>query len=152
MPEEKYIQLIANYEDWVAIKKLKIEPTTDSRTVMQFLAALGISLDKKIEENLRKIADLKKLDEALKEIEAGKKAENIALLIETVNSGKINRVIKEICEIEGMQPKEKNELIEFCKVYALKKTMKEAGLYIDYSTIQLKIPGMKKPKAKKEEK
>jgi hypothetical protein len=149
MPDEKYIQMVANYDGWVAIKKLTIEPSTDSRTIMQFLASLGISLDKKVEDNLGKIVDLKKLDEALAELSKGKTAENIALILEAASSGKINKVIKEICEIEGMQPKEKNELMEFCKVYALKKALKNAGLFIDYSTISLKIPGMKKGPAKK---
>lgn len=150
--EEKYIQLVANYDGWVAIKKLKIEPSTDARTVMQFLASLGISIDKKVEDNLRKIVALDKLDAALKELTGGKKQENIALVLETVSSGKVNKVIKEICEIEGMQPREKSELTEFCKVYALKKALKESGLFIDYSTINLNIPGMKKSLLKKAEK
>ncbi|HIH21954.1 MAG: DUF2666 family protein [Candidatus Diapherotrites archaeon] len=149
---EKYIQMVANYDGWVAVKKLKIEPSTDSRTVMQFLASLGISLDKKVEENLAKIVDLKKLDSALEELSVGKNSENIALIIEAASSGKVNRVIKEICELESLQAKEKTELQEFCKVYALKKAFKKAGLFIDYSTIQLKIPGMKKSRAKKEAK
>ncbi|MBI5872406.1 DUF2666 family protein [archaeon] len=72
---EKYIQLIANYDDWVAIKKLKIEPSTDARTVMQFLASLGISLDKKVVDNLRKIVALDKLDSAIKELTGEKKSE-----------------------------------------------------------------------------
>jgi len=150
MGDEKYIQLIANYDDWVAIKKLKIEPTTEPRTIMQFLASLGISLDKKVADNLGKTVDLKRLDAAVAELSAGK--ESMALIIEAVSSGKINRAIKEICEIEGMQPKEKNELIEFCKVYALKKALKDSGFYIDYSSINLNIPGMRKKKEKKPEK
>ena len=147
--EEKYIQFFANYDDWVSVKKLKIESSTDARTIMQFLASLGISLDKKVEDNLRKIVTLDKLDSALSELTADKKSENIALILEAASSGKINKVIKEICEIPEMQPKEKNELGEFCKVYALKKALKNSGLFIDYSCIQLKIPGMKKNLAKK---
>jgi len=146
---EKYIQFFANYDDWVAVKKLKIDASTDARTIMQFLAALGISLDKKVEDNLRKIVALDKLDSAISELTAGKKSENIALILEAASSGKVNKVVKEICEIPEMQPKEKNELAEFCKVYALKKALKNAGLFIDYSTINLNIPGMKKSMVKK---
>lgn len=147
MGDDKYIQLVANYDDWTAVKKLKIEQSTEPRAVMQFLASLGISIDKKVADNLAKIVDLKRLDSAIAELSSGK--ENMALIIEAASSGKVNKVIKEICEIEGMQPKEKNELIEFCKVYALKKALKEAGLYIDYSSISLNIPGMKKSLVKK---
>jgi len=62
MTEEKYIQFVANYDDWVAIKKLKIEPSMDPKTIMEFLASLTISVDRKVEENLGKMVDLKKLD------------------------------------------------------------------------------------------
>lgn len=149
MSEEKYIQFIAKYNEWLAVKKLKIEEKTEPRTVMQFLAGLGNSLDNKIAENLGKTVELGKLDKVLDEIRAGKKAEDVAKILAEVSSGRVNRVVKEICEVEGLQSKEKKELQEFCKVYALKKAMKEAGLFADYSCINLNIPGMKKTMLKK---
>ena len=67
MADEKFIQFVANYEDWVSVKKLKVEPGMEPRTVMEFLASLGTGIDKKVEENLRKCVALDKLDAALKE-------------------------------------------------------------------------------------
>ncbi len=148
MAEDKYIQFVANYDDWVAIKKLKIEESTDPRIVMQFLASLGTSLDRKVEENLSRIVDLKKLDDILAEITTGKKEGDIARIIAEASSGKVNRTIGEICELPQFQTKEKKELQEFCKVYSLKKAFKEAGLYADYSKINMNIPGMRKRKTK----
>ena len=55
---DKVIQFIANYDDWVAVKKLKIEEKTDPRTIMEFLAGLGIGIDRKIEQNLGKATTL----------------------------------------------------------------------------------------------
>ena len=46
-----------------------------------------------------------------------------------------------------MQKNEKKVLSEFCKVYAMKKALKEVKLMVDYSGI--KIPGSKKAKKKK---
>ena len=37
---EKCIQFIANYDDWVSIKKMKITEATGAKTVLEFLASL----------------------------------------------------------------------------------------------------------------
>ena len=145
---EKQIQLIANYDDWVAIKKLNITDKTDPKTVMEFLAGLAISIDRKVEENLRKIVELDKVDAVLKEeLASGKCAENIAKTLATVSGIKVNRVINEICDIKNLQKNEKNELIDFCKVYTMKKALNECKLKADYSGVA--IPGMKKLKKTK---
>lgn len=147
--EENYIQFVANYGDWKAVKKLKVESATEAKTIMRFLASLSIGIDRKVEENLRKILKLEKVDEALTEIAKGKKAENAAEVIASASSGKVNKAINEITSSLDLQAKEKKELQEFCKVYVLKKAFKECGLNVDYSTIQLNIPGMRKKLAKK---
>lgn len=69
---EKTIQFVANYDDWQAVKKLKIEEKTDSKTIIEFLASLATSLDNKVEANLGKIVDLKKIDAAVNELKAWK--------------------------------------------------------------------------------
>jgi hypothetical protein len=140
--EEGQINFIANYGDWVAIKKLKIEPATEPKTVMEFLAGLTTGMERKIEHNLRKIVELDRLDKALAEIEAGKR--DWEAVLSALNSRAVSSVIKEITEIEELQKNEKKELADFCKVYAVKKMLKESGMEIDYS--QIKIPGMKKLK------
>jgi len=65
---EEVIQFIANYADWKSIKKLKIEAATDPKTIMEFLASLGTGIDRKIEDNLRKIVELDKVDAAIAEL------------------------------------------------------------------------------------
>lgn len=145
---DEQIQFISNYEDWVAIKKLKITEKTNPKTVMEFLAGLTTSLDRKVEDNLRKIVALDKLDDTLnEELAEGKGIANIEKNLAAVSGRKVNSVINEICEIEGMQKNEKKGLIGFCKVYAMKKALKEVKLMIDYSEIA--IPGMRKSKKKK---
>jgi len=141
------IQFFANLGNWKAIKKLKVEPATDDRTVMEFLASLEMGIDRKIEENLRKIVELEKVDAAIAEISGGKGKEQVAEVISQVGSRKVNSVINEICTKPELQKNAQKELIGFCKVYAMNKALKEAGLNVDYSGI--KIPGMKKPKEKK---
>lgn len=144
MAEDNYVQLIANYRDWIAIKKLKITEQTDPKTVMEFLAGLTTSIDRKVEENLKKTVELSKLDLVLNEIlsEAGKKEEEISKILAEAKGAKINKAINEICIKEQFEKKVQKELIDFCKVYAMKKALKACSLNIDYSNIE--IPGMKR--------
>ncbi len=144
---DESIQFIANYEDWKAIKKFKVEPSTEPRTIMEFLASLGTSLDAKIEANLRKVVDLGKADAAIAEIEAGKGKEAIAEIIAEVGGRKVNSAINEVCNLPELQRNEQKELADFCKVYALRKALKNAGLNVDYSSVD--IPGMKRLQKKK---
>lgn len=145
MADEKYVQFIANYEGWVSIRKLKIEPATDPRTVMEFLASLSNSLDSNVEKNLRKIVNLEKVDKAIEELGLAKK--DTAKALEEVNSRKVNAAISEIVEGLTLQKNEKKEIEQFCKVYAMKKALKACGLMVDYTSID--IPGMKKLKKAK---
>jgi len=147
MPDEKYIQFISNYDDWVSIKKLKMEPATDPRMVMEFLASLGTGIDNKVEANLRKIVALDRVDAAIAELGLGKK--DVAKAIEEVGSRKVNSVIKEIAEATNFQTGEKKEIEQFCRVYAMRKALKECTLPVDYSGIE--IPGMKRLMKKKKE-
>lgn len=149
MSDDKYIQFVANYDDWVAIRKLKIEEATIPKTIMEFLGSLGTSIDTKVEDNLRKIVKLEKVDAALDALEIGKK--DTAKALEEVNSRKVGASIKEIVEEigEGLSKPEKKEIEQFCKVYAMKKALKKTGLMVDYSEIE--IPGMKRTKKKKKE-
>lgn len=148
MADEKYISFIANYDDWVSIKKLRIEPVTDPRTVAEFLASLGTSLDNKIEANLRKLVALDKVDAAIAELGlVGKK--DTAKAIEEVNSRKVGSVIKEITELPQYQKGEQKELGQFCRVYAMRKALKECGLFVDYTLVE--VPGMKRLTKKKGE-
>ena len=145
MADEKYIQFIANYDDWVSIKKLKIEPATEPKTVMEFLASLNTSLDNKVESNLRKILELDRLDKVIDSLGLAKREYDKALA--GLNGRDVNGAIKEITEKDGLMPNEKSELADFCKVYAARKVLKQIEMPIDYS--QIKIPGMKKMKKAK---
>ncbi|MBI4210891.1 MAG: DUF2666 family protein [Candidatus Diapherotrites archaeon] len=140
MPEDKYIQFMANYDDWVSIRKLRIEPATDPRTIMEFLASLSTGIDAKVEANMRKILKLDKVDAAIAELGLGKK--DTAKALEEVNSRKVGAVIKEITAIPELQKGEQKEMEQFCRAYAMKKALKECGLNTDYSGIE--IPGMKR--------
>lgn len=142
---------VANYGDWKVVKKLKVTEKTDPRTVMEFLASLCSGVDRKVEANLSKLVELKKVDAVLEEELQGKgKSEaDIAALLAVLNGAKLRKVLNEICGLEGLQKGEQKELKQFCRVYAIRKALKELGVMVDYS--QIAIPGMKRL-MKKEEK
>jgi hypothetical protein len=64
-----------------------------------------------------------------------------------VNSKKVNAAINEITEKPELQKNEQKEIKQFCKVYAMKKALKQCGLEVDYTNVE--IPGMKRLMKKK---
>lgn len=139
---EGNIQFVANYHDWKAVKKITITEKTDPLTVAEFLAGLTNSVDNKIEMNLRKVVELEKIDDAIKEINLGKG--DVASAIEEVNSRKIGKVINEITKLDKFQKNVQKELAGFCKAYAMRKALRECEIIVDYSEVE--IPGMKRLK------
>lgn len=151
---DKYIQFIANYDDWQSIKKLKIEPATDPIVIAEFLASLTISVDKKVEENLRKVISLNGVDEAVATAPKGKSGNEVADVLAYIAGSKMSRAISEATEKLGerglMKPQIK-EVEELVRVYAMRKALKNAGLMVSYDQVSLKIPGVKKNMLKKVE-
>ena len=143
--EEKYVQFVSNYDDWVAVKKLKIEPGTDPLVVMEFLAGLTFSVDSKVEANLKKIVDLAKLDAALSELALGKG--DTAKALQEVAGRKISGTINEITQLEKFQANVQKELSDFCRVYAMRKALEACNLKLDYSAVE--IPALKRLKKAK---
>ena len=144
---ENVIQFVANYGGWQAVKKIKIEEKTTPQMVMEFLSSLGTSLDSKIEANLKKTVELDSVDVAIAGIGCGKSEEEIASALKSVNSRAVSSAINSVCEKPELQKNEQKELKQFCKVYATRKVLKNCGLEVDYSNID--IPGMKRVKKKK---
>ncbi|PIU21460.1 MAG: hypothetical protein COT15_02225 [Candidatus Diapherotrites archaeon CG08_land_8_20_14_0_20_34_12] len=141
---EQGVMFVANMGNWQSVKKLTIEEKTDPRTIMEFLASLNTGLDNKVEDNLRKIVKLELVDAFVKEELAGKgKSENeIASVLAVLKGPKLGKVLNEICELPELQKGERDEVKDFCRVYALRKALKQLGVMLDYS--QIEIPGMKR--------
>jgi hypothetical protein len=143
------IQLIANYAGWKAIKKIKITEQTEPIAILEFLASLTYSVDEKVEDNLRKIVELEKVDNAIKEISLSKG--DIAKALEEVNSRNVSKTINEICKLEKFAGPLQKELIQLCKIYATKKALNECNLMIQYHEADIStLKRAKKAKAKKQ--
>ena len=142
------IQLIANYADWKAIKKITITDITEPLVIAEFLASLVYSTDDKIEENLAKAVELSKVDTALAELNLGKGDAGEA--IKEVSTRAISKVINEICKLDKFNGPTQKELIQLCKVYAIKKAMKACGIMTAYHEAEIStLKRAKKAKAKK---
>lgn len=145
---EETIQFIANYEDWKVIKKITITKDTAPLSIVDFLASLTYSTDDKIESNLRKIVELDKVDIAIKEL-AFKKGDSTKA-IEEVNSRKIGKVISEICKLDKFSGPVQKELVQLCKIYSIKKVLKECEILNSYH--EAEIPTLKRAKKAKAKK
>ncbi|MBT4192227.1 MAG: DUF2666 family protein [Candidatus Diapherotrites archaeon] len=142
------IQLVANYDDWKAIKKITITDVTAPLAIAEFLASLTYSTDDKIEENLGKTIELEKIDSALSELDLGKK--DVGKAIAEVNTRAISKVINEICKLDKFNGPTQKELIQLCKVYATKKALKACGILSAYHEADIStLKRAKKAKAKK---
>jgi hypothetical protein len=139
---EEGIQLIANYEDWKAIKKLTVTEATAPLTIAEFLASLVYSTDDKIAENLAKTVELNKVDSALAELDLGKGDAGKAL--DEVSSRAVNKTINEICKLDKFDGPTQKELIGLCKIYAVKKALKACGIMSAYHEAEL--PNLKRVK------
>lgn len=145
------IQFVARFKDWTAVRKLSIKEKTDPLTVMEFLAGLSESFDGKIEEFLAKEVDLKELNKTLNEVleGVGKGKKGVSEALSKVNGMKVNRTISKLCKGLNKQKKEKKEIKEFCKIYAMRKALKKVGLRADYSTIESPLNKGSKAKIQK---
>lgn len=145
---DKIVQFIANYDDWQAVKKIRIDSDTKPLDIMEFIASLSVSFDRKLEENLGKIIDLSKIDSFIAEYGEGKKKEEeIALMLKALSGPKLGKIINELVDSLGLEKKPVQEIKDFAKAYALRKALKDSKITIDYSGIE--IPGMKKLKKAK---
>jgi len=142
------IQLIANYDDWKAIKKITITNVTEPLAIAEFLASLTYSTDEKIEDNLRKTVELDKIDSALAELSLGKG--DVGKAIVEVNTRAVGKVINEICKLDKFNGPTQKELTQLCKIYAVKKALKSCGILSEYSEADIPtLKRVKKAKAKK---
>jgi mevalonate kinase len=145
---EGQIQLVANYGDWKAVKKITITDQTDPLVIAEFIASLTFSTDEKIIDNLRKIVELDKVDEAIKELNLSKT--DVGKAIEEVSSRKVSKVINEICKLGKFSGPVQKELVQMCKIYATKQAIKSCGLAIDF--FEADIPTLKRAKKAKAKK
>jgi hypothetical protein len=145
---EEGIQLIANYDDWKAIKKITITSATQPLSIAEFLASLTYSTDDKIAENLAKTVELSKVDAALDSLNLGKGDAGEA--VKEVSTRAVSKVINEICKLSQFSGPQQKELIGLCKIYAIKKALKACGIMSAYHEAELpNLKRAKKAKAKK---
>lgn len=147
---------MANYSGWVAVKKITVEKNTRPIDIALFLAGLNETFDRKVEDNLRKVMDLKALDAHLEQVIAkGKKSsDDVARALAEINSSATNKIVNEmvagasVVKPEGVTgktlKKEEEALKELVKVYATKKALNALDLRVNYSWAVEKIkPGKK---------
>lgn len=141
---EEYIQFVANYGEWKSVKKLKIEGKTDPRTILEFLASLNTSLDKKMEANLARLVDVPALIKAIDEELAGvgKGEAGVAKALAAIAGTRLGKTINAICEKPEWQKGEQDEIKGFCRAFAARRALSAANVMVDYS--QVEIPGMKR--------
>jgi hypothetical protein len=135
---EDTIQFIANCDDWKVIKKLKVTKEVPPLDIIDFLASVSIGFENTFEKLLKKTISLDKIDSYIKELvpKKTKKEEDLAKILKGVNSPNLSKLIK--VESEKMEDnKSKDKIKIYLKVYATKKALAEAGLFVDFSKLPI---------------
>ncbi len=138
---EEYIDFSAKYQEWVAIKRLGILPTTKPEEIAYHLAGIRSSIDGKMFGILG--INVESLDsyasEAAKSLKKGVPSmPEIALIIEKKES---KAIIASACPSATLAP--------FAKTYLLNKLITEAGIETSLSQLALSkaFKELKPPKA-----
>lgn len=137
--KEGTIQFIANYSAWKCVKKFRIEEKTNRRTVAEFMTSYAITLDLRFETYLRTLTDLNALENALKN--APKKGTTMAGPLDFLNTNEVANTIQKIAVKAA--PGKTDDAVAVLKTFALRKILKENGLFADYAQIK-SLPGWKR--------
>lgn len=143
--KEGKIQLIANYSEWQAVKKMVVVEKTLPRTFMEFLGSFSVSMENKLESYLKKVIDLKRIDEVLKKAPQGKTAPDLEKMSQFYAGHELNGVIDSVSKTaKGIEPLKVAELLRIYSARKLIEPTKQCALYS-----QVEIPGLKRLLKKK---
>jgi hypothetical protein len=141
------IQLIANYAGWQAIKKMVVTEKTLPRTFMEFLGSFSVSMENKLESYMKRVVDMKRMDEVLKNAPPGKTAPDLEKISQFYGGHELNGVIDSLSKTaKGIEPLKMAQLL---RVYATRKLIEPTKQCALYS--QVDIPGLKRLLKKKKE-
>jgi hypothetical protein len=136
------IQFIANYDTWKCVKKFRVTPETDPRTVGEFFVSYHISLENKLEKQLGEMVGAEKLNALVASAPTAKTAAEIPALFSFLKGNEFAK------KMEGIvPPAQKATLLPAVKSLVLRKVLHANGLAGDYRSVD--IPGLKRLLKKK---
>jgi hypothetical protein len=127
---EQQIQFIANLDNFVSVKKLKIEKQVTNQDIIEFLASIQFSCNQKITDYLEKIIDSKKLLEETKDLF------NLGVedFYNQINTAKLKKIITNAFSID-LDKKQKEAYVGAVKVYLLNKYCLDKNITLGYNHV-----------------
>ncbi len=136
---EEGLQLIANFKDWKAVKKIKITEKTPPFAILEFFASFIYSVNKKFEFYLGKMGDLSEIDSFL---------DNYSSLeekIKAIKSRQMSKIFNSfVSKVPGLDKKQQKALKDFLFIYAIRRSLLLSDLKFSYSDVDL--PSLQKLK------
>jgi len=137
---EEYIDFMAKYKDWIAIRRLGIRPDTRPEEVVMHMAGVRTLIDSKSYPMLG--IKLNILDEHANKLTNGvrKSYETLSDVIKSLGGSETKNVIESSCDNKALTP--------IAQVYLLGKTITNLGYDtgINPATLAKIFPGLKMPK------
>ena len=138
---EEYIDFMAKYKDWIAIRRLGIRPDTKPEEVVQHMAGVRSLIETKSYPMLG--IKISVLDEYVGKITMGvrKSYASLGKAVESLSSAEAKAAIESACDNKALAP--------IAEVYLLNKTTTSLGYDtgINPATMAKIFPGLKVPKA-----
>ncbi|MGC8730230.1 MAG: DUF2666 family protein [Candidatus Micrarchaeia archaeon] len=148
MDPEEYIDFMAKYKDWVAIKRMTIRDITKPEDIAFHLASINKAIDSRVYKLLG--INTGALDEIAKKAKGRKKISSLAEAVKKVDEESTKKLIEEACESKTMEP--------IARSYLLNRIASNMGFSPEitpdiitklYPEAKLKLPAMRGRKAKK---
>ena len=128
---EEGLQLVANFKDWKAVKKLKITNETPPFAVLEFFTAFMYSTGKKLEEYMAKIGNLEEINKELDSCSGFNEK------LQMVRTRKMGSLFKDFISKANLPKKHQKPMKEFLQVYSVRRALKFAEINFNYAEVNV---------------
>lgn len=137
---EEYIDFMAKYKDWIAIRRLGIRPDTKPEEIVHHMAGIRATIENKAYSFLG--IKLNLLDEYAGRLTSGvrKSYSSLGKVVESLGSSEAKGVLENSCD--------NKELVPIAEIYLLGKAITNLGFdaSINQSVMAKVFPDLKMPK------
>lgn len=125
--EPGYIDFNVNVGAWKASHKTDVNNDLGSFSEAMGIARSTMGVDAVVEDNLRAITDLNKVDEII-----GGEMRTVGTALYALSGRKFGKLLVELTDKKEWQAKEKKEIQELIRMYASRKILRHFGTELNY--------------------
>ncbi len=125
--EPGYIDFVVSVGAWKAAHKTNVTNDLASFSEIMGIARSTMGVDAVLEDNLRAVTDLAKVDDAL-----SGEMRTVGTALYALSGRKFGKLLVELSDQKEWQAKEKKEIQELIRMYAARKILRHFGTELNY--------------------